>query len=373
MREPPNVPDRTIIASIQASYGIGVVSLTFLPLGHDSSAWVYRAHAADGSTYFLKVRIGSIYKPGLVVPRYLHDRKAAHVIAPLPTTGGALWANLQDFAMILYPFIEGRTGMEVGLTEDQWVLFGAAVKQMHATPLPPELVRLVSPAPFAPKWGGAVRDWDATRQLDQRVATASFTGSLEREVAAFWRSRSPQIRLLVNRAEDLGRKLRETALPPVLCHADLHTGNVLIDTNGHLWIVDWDETVLSPKERDLMFVVGGISRELVGPREEELFFRGYGEAVINPFALSYHRHAWAVQDISDFGEQVFSRPDLGVVTRRAAAKLLMGLFRPGEIVDLAFDSDRSRVQVSPATAPSGPSCLPPHRAGSMRPRRRAEP
>ncbi len=65
--------------------------------------------------------------------------------------------------------------------------------------------------------------------------------------------------------------------------------------------------------------------------------------MINPLALSYYRHPWAVQDISDFGEQVFSRPDLGVVIRRAAAKLLMGLFRPSEIVDLALDSDPSGV------------------------------
>jgi hypothetical protein len=28
--------------------------------------------------------------------------------------------------------------------------------------------------------------------------------------------------------------------------------------------VDWDDTILGPKERDLMFVVGGIIGELIG-------------------------------------------------------------------------------------------------------------
>lgn len=90
-----------------------------------------------------------------------------------------------------------------------------------------------------------------------------------------------------------------------------------------------------------MFVVGGIIRGLVGRREEELFFRGYGEMAIDPLALAYYRHAWAVQDIGDLGEQVFSRPDLGAESKRAAADLFVSMFESGNIVDLAHESDRT--------------------------------
>ncbi len=276
-----------------------------------------------------------MHEPGLVVPSYLRDRGLSHVIAPLRTSLGALWTGLDGYALIVYPYIEGRTGMEVGLTEDQWVAFGTAVRQIHATPLAPDLTRLVGRESFKPRWGGALQDWEAVRRLDELVTTESFADPAQRELAVFWRVRSAQIRSLVGRAEDLARRLRRATLPPVLCHADLHTGNVLLDGQQHLWIVDWDETVLGAKERDLMFVVGGISSELVGPREEEWFFRGYGEVVINPLALAYYRHAWAVQDIADFGEQVFTRPDLGVETKRAAAELFTSLFEPGNIVDLS--------------------------------------
>jgi spectinomycin phosphotransferase len=340
MREPPNLPNGTIAAAVEGSYGIPVASLEFLPVGHDSSASVYRADALDGRAYFLKLRTGAVHEPGLVVPHYLRDRGAGHVVAPLPTTAGAVWEGLDGFAMILYPFIAGRTGMDVGLTEDQWVAFGAAVKQIHAAPLEPDLVRLVGTAPFAPRWGGATRDWRAARNLSDHVVAGSFTDPVERELAVFWRARVAEIRALVDRAEDLGAQLARAALPPVLCHADLHTGNVLLDADGQLWIVDWDETTLAPKERDLMFVVGGISRDLVGPREEELFFQGYGQTAIDPLALAYYRHAWAVQDIADFGEQVFSRPDLGPESKRAAAELFTSLFAPGRIVELAHESDR---------------------------------
>lgn len=103
--------------------------------------------------------------------------------------------------------------------------------------------------------------------------------------------------------------------------------------------VDWDETVLAPRERDLMFVVGGISTELVGPGDETLFFRGYGATEVDPLALAYYRYAWAVGDIGSSGEQVFLRPDLGPDTKRAGVGLFTGLFRPGEIVALASASE----------------------------------
>ena len=103
--------------------------------------------------------------------------------------------------------------------------------------------------------------------------------------------------------------------------------------------MDWDETILAPKERDLLFVVGGIIGDLVGPRQEELFFRGYGPTAIDPLALAYYRYAWAVQDIGDYGERIFLMPDIGAESKRDALRGFMDLFQPGNIVALAFASD----------------------------------
>jgi spectinomycin phosphotransferase len=103
--------------------------------------------------------------------------------------------------------------------------------------------------------------------------------------------------------------------------------------------VDWDDTLLAPRERDLMFVIGGLRRELVGPREEALFFQGYGAITVNPLALAYYRYARAVSDLGYEGEQGFFRPDLGLDTRREAVDRVRRLFEPGYLVALAFASD----------------------------------
>jgi spectinomycin phosphotransferase len=148
---------------------------------------------------------------------------------------------------------------------------------------------------------------------------------------------------VIERAERLGQQLAQTAPPLVLCHADIHTNNVMLDSNDRVWITDWDETMLAPMERDLMFVVGGgILGGLFGPQEEALFFQGYGAAVVDPLALTYYRYAWAVSDIGAYGEQVCFRPDLGPATRSESIDRFMTLFAPGNIVTLAFASDERR-------------------------------
>ena len=142
-------------------------------------------------------------------------------------------------------------------------------------------------------------------------------------------------------SQELGQRLARATPTFVLCHADIHTANVLLDSEQQVRIVDWDETILAPRERDLMFVVGGIIGGLVTPSSEKLFFQGYGTTTIDPLALAYYRHAWAVADIGAYGEEVICRPDLGTVSRRAALGYFKSQFAPGNIVALARATDAS--------------------------------
>lgn len=335
MRDPPvDLSDDMLRTSLGARYGLVVADLTFLPLGQDSSAWVYRVETATCAPYFLKVRRRVTNPPSLLVSRYLHDQGVPQVIAPLPTNTQTLWTEVEGYALILYPFIAGTTGMEYGMAPRQWIDYGAIVRQIHVTTLAPDLAQIMQRESFVPAGASMVRD------LEAHIGGRTFADPAGQALATFWHERWEDIRTLVERAEDLGLRFAQRAPTFVLCHADIHTNNVLLDAGGQVWIVDWDETLLAPKERDLMFVAGGgINSELVGPREEELFFQGYGAATLDPLALAYYRYAWAVGDIGAYGDQVFFRPDLGEVTKRAAVDMFLSLFMPGRIVALAFASD----------------------------------
>ena len=311
MREPPvDLPDDTLRLALSTRYGLTVAELAFLPLGHDSSAWVYRVRTDGGSTYFLKVRKSLTNVASLQVPRYLHDQGVTQVVAPLFTTSRTLWTDIGSYALILYPFVAGTTGMDHGMESWQWIAYGALLRQIHDTAVTPELTQIMRRETFVPYAIAMVRDLDAV------LSKQTFDDSMAQVLATFWQAHREDIHTLVRRSEVLGRRLAQTAPAFVLCHADIHTANLLLDDDQKLWIVDWDETMLAPKERDVMFAVGGgISRTLVGPHEEELFLQGYAATVLDPLALAYYRHAWAVNDIGEYAAQVLSRPDLGPVSR----------------------------------------------------------
>jgi len=334
MLEKPHLPDDKFIAALHTDYGIAVTSLDFLPIGNDSSAWVYRVGTVDGQIYFLKVKSGAVYPPSVIVPRYLLEQGMSQVVAPLPTQIQTMWASVDDFALLLYPFIAGDNGMAVGLSDQQWIDYGAVLRQLHATNLSPALLAQLPQETFIPnpKWCGIVKALLAATPKGQDV--------LEEELAAFWRTKQAEISKIVARTEALGRLLQQQRMPFVLCHADIHTANLILDPAGQLFVVDWDQPILAPKERDLMFVVGAaLGGFVVDGAAERLFFQGYGQVEINWLALAYYRYEWVVQDMGDYAERVFLMENIGEETKRAAVQKLMAMFAPGDVVDVAYQAE----------------------------------
>ncbi|NOG51705.1 MAG: phosphotransferase [Chloroflexi bacterium] len=105
------------------------------------------------------------------------------------------------------------------------------------------------------------------------------------------------------RARHLAGHLRSYPPPPqIVCHGDIHVGNVLITPDGMLYLVDWDTLVYAPKERDLMFVGAGLgSSDPLGPdAQAALFYEGYGPVQVDLSALAYYRCERIVEDIAAY-------------------------------------------------------------------------
>lgn len=335
MLEKPALADAALSAALRDSYGLAVAGLDFLPVGYDANAWVYRVTAENGVTYFLKVRRGRLNEPGLLIPRYLKDQGIATVVAPLRASGDRPWIALDDFKLILYPFLDAENGYYAGLSDAQWIAFGATLRQIHAVELPAELAARMRREAFVS------RHVPIVQALSARIAAGVFGGTdpHQRELADFWGAHQAQIDWLLQRTAALSTRLRARSMDFAVCHADIHTHNVLVDGDGRLWIVDWDETLLAPRERDLMFVGAGIDGPKYGPRETALFFQGYGDVTPDPVAMAYYRIEWAVQDLGEFGMQVFEADDVGAETKADAVRLVQGMFAPGHSVDRARASE----------------------------------
>lgn len=328
MYDPPDISESRIVEHLSQSYGLRAERVTFLPLGADYNTAVYRVDGVAGA-YFFKLRKGNFEAASLLVPQFLFEQGVKQVIPPIQTAEGALWSRIGGYSCALYPFIEGREGWGVALSPEQWAEFGSALRRVHSAPVPGELRALVRAETF----GGAYRT--AVRAAMARVEGGeTFTDPVSAEMAALMRSHRAEIYHAVERAETLAEVVQRKELPYVLCHADIHAGNLLVTEAGGLYIVDWDNPVIAPKERDLMFIGAGIGGLWDTQREAAQFYEGYGAVEVNRSALAYYRYERIVEDYAAYIEEVLLTEGPGE-DRRQGLRYFASNFDEGGVLEIA--------------------------------------
>lgn len=323
----PNIPDELIISRLQEEYGLQVTELTFLPLGADMGTAVYRVVTDDQTAYFLKLRKG-FEEIVVTVPIFLKSQGIQEIISPLETKSKQGWADFGDYKLILYPFIEGKNGFEMELTNSHKRTFGAAFKVIHSVQIPPELKRLIPQETYSPHWRESVQTFQA--QVENHI----FDDPTAKKLAEFMKIKRDEITHLVECAEQLASELQSEPLEFVLCHTDIHGGNILISNRDELYIVDWDAPIIAPKERDLMFIGGGIDEIWKSAREETVFYEGYGETDINITALAYYRYERVIEDLAVICEQLLLT-DEGGADREQAYRWFTSNFEAGQTIEIA--------------------------------------
>lgn len=173
----------------------------------------------------------------------------------------------------------------------------------------------------------------------RQAESDDFNDQVHKKLIAFLRVKKDVIWGLISLAEKHAQTLRTQSQEYILCHSDIHAGNILIDANGDLYIVDWDNPILAPKERDLMFIGGGQGFRGYSIHEEEtLFYEGYGQTQIDLVALAYYRYERIIQDTAVFCEHIFSCSGSGE-DRKQSLRYLKSNFLPNRTLEIAFKAD----------------------------------
>ncbi|GHO99694.1 spectinomycin phosphotransferase [Reticulibacter mediterranei] len=328
MREKPNIAEEQLLTHLEEEYHLSVLNLEFLPLGLDTNAGTYRVVTGQGTAYFLKAKqVTSFYEPTCIVPRYLCDQGIAAVVAPIPTQQQTLWTQFGNWRIMLYPFIDGETSWQPGLNDEQWHAVGAAFKRIHEATLPPEGFPSLRIERFDP---GEYSRWIESFEALQ---LASHDGSsVERDLRACWIEHQSTIHTLLSLMEKLARSLTTHTGPRVICHADLHPGNILRTPSNDVFVIDWDDVMLAPKERDFLFVnTNGSPGQTPSP-----FFQGYGTSEIDWAALTYYRSERVITDLIACAQDVLFRDDLEEATKAEAVELFRDIFGENGEVEMAF-------------------------------------
>ena len=296
------------------------------------NASVYKAETQGGLSYFVKLKRGHRYDMSIAILALLQASGMQQIIPPIKTIDGKLTQHINDFTLIVYPFVDGQNGFCYNLTDDQWLTLGKVLRQVHEFDVPPSIKDRIRKETYSPKWREAVKSLDA--HIDGKLSSDEIALKLQ----TFIKGHRAVIHRLVDRAESLSQKIREQSAEFVLCHSDIHGGNVLIDGNGAIYIVDWDDPIMAPKERDLMFIGGGVANVWNNPHEEEFFYKGYGKTEINRLILAYYRHERIVEDIAEY-EQALLLTTAGGKDRLKMYKQFTDMFEQNGVIDIAFKTD----------------------------------
>ena len=327
MLEKPNIPDDLIISRLQEEYALHVTELTFLPIGADIGTVVYRLVADDGTVYFLKLRKG-FDEIVVRVPLFLRSQGIGEIIVPFETKSKQHWADFGKYKIILYPYIEEKNGFQMELTDHHKRQLGSALKAIHSTQLPPELKRLIPKEAFSAQWREVVKSFQEQAEI------ISFQESNAARLAQFIKSKRTEIDHLIERTEELASELQSKPSELVLCHTDIHGANILITQDNDLYIVDWDNPLLAPKERDLMFIGGGIDNIWKTQQDIAVFYEGYGKVEIDLKVLAYYRYERIIEDLAAYGEQLLLTGE-GGADREEAYERFTGNFEAGETIEIA--------------------------------------
>ena len=100
------------------------------------------------------------------------------------------------------------------------------MRQVHEFDVPPSIKDRIRKETYSSKWREAVRSLYA--HIDGELTGDETALKLQ----AFMKEHRAIIHRLVDRAESLSQKIQEQSPKFVLCHSDIHGGNVLIDGNG---------------------------------------------------------------------------------------------------------------------------------------------
>jgi len=322
------IQEQQIIELFKAHYGIDIQVMQFISGGADTNALVYKADAKSKS-YFIKIKYGLHDEINLSIIRLLHDAGIKEIIFPVHTLEGKLFKQLDQFKIIAYPFIDAPNGFTQDLTEKQWNQLGKALRKIHETSIPDSIQQQLRKETYPTKWREIVRSFY------NKIKSETSDDKITADFKSFFKNNIHLIHQLVNSTEELSKKLRPDLNKYVLCHSDIHAGNVLVASDDSIYIIDWDEPMLAPKERDLMFIGGGVGNVWNKSKEIPYFYEGYGDTNIDKTILSYYRHARIVEDIALFGQDLSSH-DHSDQSRLAMLKHFKAMFDPNGVVEIAF-------------------------------------
>lgn len=312
LTEPRDLDRAELETLLERHWDLRDPQLEYLPVGFGSHHW--RAVDSGGVLRFVTVddlKAGFQAGPGTdgafaalsrafrTAAALRDDAELDFVVAPLFDDEGAVIRRVSDrYALTVSPFVEGessRSGAYESGAERR--LMGGLVGRLHAATghVPAHLPRtddfaLPSRAELSKALANLDQPWDS--------------GPFAEPARELLRAGAADVRRRLLEYDELAARVGESSDFWVVTHGEPHRANVIRDARGGVHLVDWDTTLVAPRERDLRMVLDG---ELTGWDE---YVAAAGSVRLNQDALELYRRWWPLAEIGIY-IALFGRPHEG--------------------------------------------------------------
>lgn len=325
---------------VQQDFGVEIATFTAVEHGADEASLLWRGVGADGESYAVKLSGGGT-PAGLIVSVHLAEHGVAGVMYPLIGRHGRPWSDREGRRLSVVPWVSETRALEGEMSPAHWRSYGALLAKVHATAVTDALAKSLPREDHThDQVASAARTVDSSLRLtdEDPAAAGRMVDGLVRALAQEWCA-GDRVSTLLDQADRLGRELHTQKSSSVVCHGDPHLGNVLIGRDERVWLIDWDDAVLAPPERDLMFILGGVlAFAPVTRQQQSWFFEGYGPTEIDPIRLAYYRCARALEDLASPAAQIVDVHRFTDRERADALSIVQGVLSPTGLVNLALAS-----------------------------------
>ena len=292
-----NTFDKTeLLQHLSTAYGLPLQSITFFPEGEDSYGYVVSSET--GEKYFAKAST-SVPNSCLQVASLLrYQCNISGVVAPLETLEGTLSVPWQDFQVSLFPFIEGKSRW------DLWKV-GKDFTDAELTQTAGLLATIHGCTDAVAAHNRTVATYNLPLRKELHVVLEAPRkippqNRYQKQLLEAITQYSSEIGQTLERYDNLGRSASALQTPFVITHGDPTPGNLIMDAENRLHIIDWDGACLAPPEKDLVAFTGERFEVVL---ECYLTERQNG-AALHADIFGFYIYEWTLNEIRDYGTKI---------------------------------------------------------------------
>lgn len=286
-----------LLQHLRAAHAIPLCAITFFPEGEDSYGYI--AVSETGARYFAKAST-SVPDTCLQIASFLrHQCNISGVVAPLETRDGTLSITWQDFRVSLFPFIEGKSRWDLwkvgkDFTDTELSQTGALLATIHGCP-----DTIASDNLTVAKYDLPLRN-ELYTVLEAAAKKRPPQNPYQKQLLEALATHQSSILETMDRYDELGCSAAASQTSFVITHGDPTPGNLILDTENQLHLIDWDGVCLGPPEKDLV--------SFTGERFEVVLARYLTErechVSLHADIFGFYIYEWTLNEIRDYSTKI---------------------------------------------------------------------